>query len=48
LIVTVAGEKELRLIWTVFVAVDAGVAGAAPTAKTARATKGRRSFFIAT
>jgi hypothetical protein len=46
LTVAVAGTKELRLIWTV--AVDAGVAGAAPTTRAETASNGSRSFFMST
>jgi hypothetical protein len=48
LIVTVAGWNAVRLIWTVFVAVDSEVAGAAPTTSAARATSGKRTFFMTT
>src|SRR5204863_10147143 len=39
--------KELRLIWTVTVAVVAGTAGAAPTAMASTAMNGMKSFFMA-
>jgi len=48
LILTGDGTKELRLIWTVAVAVDDDAAGAAPTTRAATATNGSKSFFMTT
>src|SRR5918912_359093 len=48
LIVTVDGWNADRLICTVFVAVEAVVAGPAPATRAAKATSGRRSFFMTT
>ena len=45
LIVTLVGENAVRVIFTVFVAVPCGDAGAAP-ASASRHVNGSRSFFI--